>query len=579
MKCAIILAGGKGTRMKATCPKVMCEVLFSPMISYVVDAVKEAGAKDICVITGYKHEVLEEYLAKKDSNIVTALQEPQLGTGHAVMQAQKFIDKHLDDDILILNGDGPLMDAETINKAYDYHKENGNSITLISALVDDTNGIGHIKRDENGTLLRIVEHKDATEEEKKINESNAGCYWFNGKDLSYALSKITNNNVQNEYYLTDSLEILISAGKNAGAYVVENSEVVLGANDRKQLNILNNIMRRNINDSLMLGGVDIPCTDGVIIGKDVKIGSSTVILPNTIILGDTVIGENCTIGPNTYIDNSKIGDDVILDNCKILDSTVESGVDAGPFVKVRANSTLKKGVHIGNFVEVKNSIVGEGTKSAHLTYIGDSDVGKDVNFGCGTVTCNYDGKNKSRCTIGDGAFIGCNTNLIAPVEVGKKAYIAAGSTITDDIPGDSLAVARARQVIKENWAGLHNHFIREEKDHGEGGVFVGYKPQAGEEVVIVEDVITAGTAIRESMAILSKLDGVKVSATFVMVDRKEKGKTEKSAMAEVSDEFGFPVYSVVDVYDIIEYLEEDESNRENVDRIKAYLAVNGAKSN
>ena len=272
MKCAIILAGGKGTRMKATCPKVMCEVLFSPMISYVVDAVKEAGAKDICVITGYKHEVLEEYLAKKDSNIVTALQEPQLGTGHAVMQAQKFIDKHLDDDILILNGDGPLMDAETINKAYDYHKENGNSITLISALVDDTNGIGHIKRDENGTLLRIVEHKDATEEEKKINESNAGCYWFNGKDLSYALSKITNNNVQNEYYLTDSLEILISAGKNAGAYVVENSEVVLGANDRKQLNILNNIMRRNINDSLMLGGVDIPCTDGVIIGKDVKIG-------------------------------------------------------------------------------------------------------------------------------------------------------------------------------------------------------------------------------------------------------------------------------------------------------------------
>ncbi len=454
MKCAIILAGGKGTRMKATCPKVMCEVLFSPMISYVVDAVKEAGAKDICVITGYKHEVLEEYLAKKDSSIVTALQEPQLGTGHAVMQAQKFIDKHLDDDILILNGDGPLMDAETINKAYDYHKENGNSITLISALVDDTNGIGHIKRDENGTLLRIVEHKDATEEEKKINESNAGCYWFNGKDLSYALSKITNNNVQNEYYLTDSLEILISAGKNAGAYVVENSKVVLGANDRKQLNILNNIMRRNINDSLMLGGVDIPCTDGVIIGKDVKIGSSTVILPNTIILGDTVIGENCTIGPNTYIDNSKIGDDVILDNCKILDSTVESGVDAGPFVKVRANSTLKKGVHIGNFVEVKNSIVGEGTKSAHLTYIGDSDVGKDVNFGCGTVTCNYDGKNKSRCTIGDGAFIGCNTNLIAPVEVGKKAYIAAGSTITDDIPGDSLAVARARQVIKENWVNI-----------------------------------------------------------------------------------------------------------------------------
>ncbi len=448
MKCAIILAGGKGTRMKADCPKVMCKVLFKPMISYVIDAVKEAGVEDICVITGYKHEEVEAYLSQ---DIKTALQEPQLGTGHAVMQANDFIASHLGDDILILNGDGPLMDAETINKAYDYHKNNANAITLISAMVDDTTGIGHIKRDENGTLLRIVEDKDATEEEKLIKESNAGCYWFGGADLQYALSNITNENVQNEYYLTDSLEILISAGKNAGAYVVENSEVVLGANDRKQLNDLNTIMRRNINTRLMLEGVDIPCTDGVMIGKDVKIGNSTVILPNTIIIGDTVIGDGCEIGPNTYIDNSTIGNGVILDNCKILDSTVENGVDCGPFVKVRANSTLAENVHIGNFVEVKNSHVGKGTKSAHLTYIGDSDVGSDVNFGCGTVTCNYDGKTKSRCTIGNGAFIGCNTNLIAPVEVGDMAYIAAGSTITDSIPEKALSVARARQVIKEGW--------------------------------------------------------------------------------------------------------------------------------
>lgn len=451
MKCAIILAGGKGTRMKADCPKVMCRVIFEPMIKYVVDAVKEAGVQDICVITGYQHEVVEVYLAQLDRNIKTALQQPQLGTGHAVMQAAEFISSHLDDDILILNGDGPLMDAETINKAYDYHKENSNAITLISAIVEDTNGIGHIKRDENGTLLRIVEHKDADEEEKKISESNAGCYWFNGERLKYALSNITNNNVQNEYYLTDSLEILISAGENAGAYVVENSEVVLGANDRKQLNDLNTIMRKNINTAQMLGGVDIPCTDGVIIGKDVKIGNSTVILPNTIIIGGSEIGEGCIIGPNTYIDNSKVGNDVQLDNCKILDSTVENGVDAGPFVKVRAGSVLGENVHIGNFVEVKNSNVGKGTKSAHLTYIGDSDVGEDVNFGCGTVTCNYDGKVKSRCKIGDGAFIGCNTNLIAPVEVGGQAYIAAGSTITDSIPDKALSIARARQVNKEGW--------------------------------------------------------------------------------------------------------------------------------
>ena len=360
-------------------------------------------------------------------------------------------DRHKGDDIVVLNGDGPMIDAETLTKAYNYHKENDNSITLISALVDDTDGIGHIKRDENGKLERIIEHKDATEEEKKINESNAGFYWFNGNDLLYALDRITNNNAQNEYYITDSLEILISAGKNAGAYVVENADVTLGANDRRQLNILNTLMRERINTEHMINGVDIPCTDGVMIGKDVTIGNSTRILPNTIIIGKTTIGSGCTIGPNTYIDNSSIGDDVILDNCKITDSTVESGVDCGPFVKVRANSVLKKGVHIGNFVEVKNSIVGEGTKSAHLTYIGDSDVGSNVNFGCGTVTCNYDGKNKTRCKIGDGAFIGCNTNLIAPVEVGDMAYIAAGSTITDDIPSEALSIARAKQVNKEGW--------------------------------------------------------------------------------------------------------------------------------
>ena len=451
MKCAIILAGGKGTRMKTDAPKVMCEVIFEPMIKYVVDVVKDAGADDICVITGYKHEIVEGYLSSYDSEIKTALQEPQLGTGHAVMQARDFISAHRDDDILILNGDGPLMDADTINKAYDYHKQNNNAITLISAIVEDTDGIGHIKRDENGVLERIIEHKDANEEQKKINESNAGTYWFNGSELLYALDRITNNNAQNEYYLTDSLEILIKKGMNAGAYVCENNEAILGANDRKQLNILNNIMRRNINDSLMLDGVDIQCTDGVMIGKDVKIGGSTRILPNTIILGNTVIGDGCVIGPNTYIKDSEIGNEVILDNCKVTDSKIEDGADCGPFVKVRAGSVLKKGVHIGNFVEVKNSVVGEGTKSAHLTYIGDSDVGKNVNFGCGTVTSNFDGKEKSRCTIGDGAFIGCNTNLIAPVKVGELAYIAAGSTITDDIPDEALSVARAKQVNKEGW--------------------------------------------------------------------------------------------------------------------------------
>lgn len=451
MKCAIILAGGKGTRMKSDSPKVMCEVLFEPMLYYVVRAVREAECEDICVVTGYKHEVLEEYVKTLGDDIKTVLQNPQLGTGHAVMTAREFVEAHADDEILILNGDGPLMDKATIDAAYDYHKKNNNSITLVSAVVDDTKGIGHIKRDENGTLLCIVEDKDANEEEKKINESNAGTYWFKGKSLLYALDNITNNNAQNEYYLTDSLEILIKKGENAGAYVCENSEATLGANDRKQLNILNNIMRRNINDALMVSGVDIPCTDGVMIGADVEIGVGTTILPNTIIIGKTTIGTGCTIGPNTYIKDGVVGNNVILDNVKLLDSEVEDDVDCGPFVKVRAGSKLCKGVHIGNFVEVKNSVMGEGTKCAHLTYVGDSDVGKNVNFGCGTVTVNYDGTNKHRCKIGEHAFIGCNTNLIAPVEIGDYAFTAAGSTITDDVPENALSVARAKQVNKEGW--------------------------------------------------------------------------------------------------------------------------------
>lgn len=447
-KCAIILAGGKGTRMKTDLPKVMCEVLFEPMISHVIKAVKNAGCENICVITGHKHELVEAALP---ADVETAFQSERLGTGHAVMMARDFIHRHEQDDILILNGDGPLMDAETINKAFDYHKENGNAITLISAIVDDTNGIGHIKRDENGTLLRIVEHKDANEEEKKIRESNAGCYWFKGDMLLYALDRITNNNVQHEYYLTDSLEILIQKGCNVGAYVVENAEVTLGANDRKQLNQLNNIMKRGILDRHMINGVNIPSTDGVLIGTDVVIGNDTTILPNTILVGKTTIGNGCVIGPNTYIKDSAVGSHVTLDNTKLTDSTVKDGADAGPFAHIRSGSVIEENVHLGNFVEVKNSTMGAGTKCAHLTYVGDADVGEHVNFGCGCVTANFDGVKKYRCKIGDHAFLGCNTNLIAPVEIGERAVTAAGSTITNDVPNDALAIARARQVNKENY--------------------------------------------------------------------------------------------------------------------------------
>lgn len=330
-KCAIILAGGKGTRMKTEIPKVMCKVLFKSMVSYVIDAVREAGCEDICVITGHMNEMLEATLP---NDVVTAFQAERLGTGHAVMQARSFIEEHKDCDVLILNGDGPMIDAETINNLYDYHKANDNSITLLTAIVENTNGIGHIKRDENGNLERIIEHKDANDEEKKINESNAGTYWFKAEELLYALTKITNNNAQNEYYLTDTLTILMDKGEKAGAFVVDDCEVTLGANDRVQLNDLNTRMRKRINTKHMVNGVDIPCTDGVMIGKDVVIGNDTTILPNTIITGNTVIGTGCVIGPNTYIKDSKIGNKVVLNNIQCFDKTVEDGQSPEPFTKL-----------------------------------------------------------------------------------------------------------------------------------------------------------------------------------------------------------------------------------------------------
>ncbi|MCC8023663.1 MAG: bifunctional UDP-N-acetylglucosamine diphosphorylase/glucosamine-1-phosphate N-acetyltransferase GlmU [Clostridiales bacterium] len=447
-KCAIILAGGKGSRMKTSRPKVLCNVLMEPMISYVLDAVRGAGCTDICVVTGYARQALEAYLP---DGIETAYQAERLGTGHAVMQCGDFIARHRDWEILILNGDGPMIDADTLLEAYRYHKDNRHAMTLISAVVEDPAGIGHIKRSEDGVLERIVEHRDANDEEKRIKEANAGMYWFQGAALEDALSKITNDNAQREYYLTDTLAITIAAGRPAGGYVAQDAEVTLGANDRKQLQDLNARMRRRILDRLMADGVDIPCADGVIIGKDVEIGADTTILPGTVMTGKSVIGSGCVVGPNCYIQNSVIGKAARLNGDPVYDSAVGTGCDAGPFVQVRAGSKLAEGVHIGDFVEVKNSVVGAGTKSAHLTYIGDSDVGAGVNFGCGTVTVNYDGKHKSRTVIGNNAFIGCNTNLIAPVSVGENAYIAAGSTITDNIPADALSIARARQVNKEGW--------------------------------------------------------------------------------------------------------------------------------
>ncbi len=444
--CAVILAAGEGTRMKSSKPKVLTQVLFVPMIDWVISAVREAGVDDICAVTGHLSETVCEHLG---DTCETVLQAQRLGTGHAVAQAKDFIARHSGGNMLVLNGDAPLIDAKTVIAALDFHVSNGNSATVISATVDDPTGYGRMVRGEDGSLERIVEQRDATDDEKKITEVNSGAYWFNCDDLVSALDAIAEmGREKKEIYLTDAVEILLSRGKRADAFTAESADVILGANDRYQLMELNEIARRKVLRENMLRGVDIPCTDGVIISPQAVIGADTQILPGTIITGTTVIGSGCVIGPDSKLDSCMVGDGCVVDACRCEGCKLGRNVTVGPFAHLRPGSVLSDGVHAGNFVEIKNSTVGENTKVSHLTYIGDSDVGEGVNFGCGCATANYDGSKKFRTTVGDKAFIGCHTCLVAPVSVGERAYTAAGSVVTQDVPDGTMAIARSRQSIK-----------------------------------------------------------------------------------------------------------------------------------
>ncbi|MEI6578330.1 MAG: bifunctional UDP-N-acetylglucosamine diphosphorylase/glucosamine-1-phosphate N-acetyltransferase GlmU [Eubacteriales bacterium] len=462
--CAIILAAGEGTRMKSTKPKVLAEVLFKPMLDWVVDRAKQSGIEDICVVVGH---LSDSIVIRLDGNVETALQSERLGTGHAVMQASNFITGHGDANVLVLAGDAPLIDSETIVSALKYHKLSSNSATVISAKVDNPFGYGRIVRDQQGALLRIVEEKDASTAQKSITEVNSGAYWFNAQALLTALErmqtfrKLSSDNKGKEFYLTDAFETLLGLNLSIAAFSAHSSNIVLGANDRVQLATLNEIARREELHRQMLNGVSIPFSDGVIIGPDVEIGHDTTILPGTILRGKVKIGCGCTIGPNTLVEDSAVGDNAVLNSVQCYVSTIANSAQIGPFVRIRPGSTIGEDVHIGNFVEIKSSSVGNETKIAHLSYIGDSDVGKKVNVGCGCATVNYNGKAKQRTVIKDGAFIGCNTNLVAPVTVGKNAYTAAGSTVTEDVPDNALAIARARQVNKKDWVSAKKPFKRQ----------------------------------------------------------------------------------------------------------------------
>ena len=447
MFTSVILAAGMGTRMKSKMPKVLHKVCGKPLSKWVIDASEAAGADKVCAVVGHKAETVKEVLGDVCE---FALQAEQKGTGHAVMQAIDVI-KNSKGEVVILNGDTPLITAETINKAIEYHKNNGNQATVITAILDDATGYGRIVRDNDGSVLKIVEQKDASKEEKKINEVNSGMYVFDAQSLVYALDKITPNNAQGEYYLTDTLEILLSAGKKIGGYAISDNDEIRGINDRVQLNEAEKIMQKRINEYHMRNGVTMRNPESVYIEDGVEIGNDTEICQNVTIKSGTKIGSDCVIGSGSMLDRAVIHDGVDVLSSVILESEVDEGTHVGPFAYIRPNCHVGKEVKVGDFVELKNSNIDDGTKISHLTYIGDSDVGKRVNFGCGTVTCNYDGKKKYRTTIGDDCFVGCNTNFVSPINVGDGVYIAAGSTITEDIPENSLSIARARQVNKEGW--------------------------------------------------------------------------------------------------------------------------------
>jgi bifunctional UDP-N-acetylglucosamine pyrophosphorylase/glucosamine-1-phosphate N-acetyltransferase len=445
----IILAAGKGKRMKSDIPKVLHKVLGEPMINYVIDAVKGLPVYRTVVVTGYKSRDVRQCLGME--NLYFAFQREQLGTGHAVLCARELLEGY-SGDILILNGDLPLIRKETLVELLRYHKKSGSTVSFLSTVLDNPEGYGRITRDSSGGVTKIVEHGEATPKEKEIKEVNAGAYCVDSDFLWDVLERLNPNNKQHEYYLPDIVDVAIKSGRGVNALVVEDSQEVLGVNTRAELAAAEAALKRRTNRELMESGVTIVNPEETYISPRVKIGLDTVIYPNTYIYGESSIGSGCTIGPLVWIEDSTIGHDVKIKFCSSLcESVIGDGVSIGPFANLRPKAVVKSGAKIGNFVEVKKSEIGRGSKVSHLSYLGDATVGDNVNIGAGTITCNYDGSSKHPTVIEDNAFIGSDTMLVAPVKIGRGATTGAGSTITDDVPPDSLAIGRARQVVIRNW--------------------------------------------------------------------------------------------------------------------------------
>lgn len=444
---AIVLAAGQGTRMKSKLYKVLHPVCGKPMVQHVVDHIETLDVERIVTVVGHGAEMVKEQLGEQSEYV---LQAEQLGTAHAVQQAESILGA-LEGTTLVVCGDTPLIRPETMKALFDYHTSQNAKATILTAVAEDPTGYGRILRDTEGNVAQIVEQKDATEEQRKVNEINTGTYCFDNKALFETLKLVKNDNAQGEYYLPDVIEILQKQGDLVAAYVTENFEETLGVNDRFALSQAEEIMRARINERHMRNGVTIINPSTTHISADAVIGSDTVIQPGCIIEGKSVIGEDCIIGPNSHIVDSEIGNATKVHSSVVLQSKVGNETAVGPFAHLRPASSLGDHVKVGNFVEVKKSNLGDHTKVSHLSYIGDAEVGDNCNIGCGTITVNYDGKNKFKTVIEDDVFVGCNSNLVAPVTLGAGSFIAAGSTVTKDVPGDALAIARARQENKLNY--------------------------------------------------------------------------------------------------------------------------------
>ena len=444
---AVILAAGQGTRMKSKLYKVLHSVCGKPMVLHVLEQVASLNTKEIVTVVGHGAEKVKTELGDRTGY---ALQTEQLGTAHAVMQAESLLEGKQGTTIVIC-GDTPLIKAETMESLIQQHESTGAKASVLTAYLEDPTGYGRIIRNAEGFVEKIVEHKDASEEERQVKEINTGTYCFDNEALFQALKNVSNDNVQGEYYLPDVIEILKSQGELVTAYQTDDFEETLGVNDRVALSQAEKIMKRRINEMHMRNGVTIIDPEQTYIGADVKIGADTILYPGSILKGNTTIGSDCVIGPSSEIENCEVGDGTVLRQSVAVDSQIGKGVTIGPFAHIRPQSQISDEVRVGNFVEIKKSVIGKGSKASHLGYIGDAEIGEGVNFSCGSITVNYDGKNKFKTTIGDHAFIGCNSNLIAPVVIGKGAMIAAGSTINKDVPGNALSIARSRQVNKEDY--------------------------------------------------------------------------------------------------------------------------------